>query len=292
MILSGEKKKELKMLSEIGEHILKSLVREGTRKILEFPDFTGEGTQKNQESSDTDPQINRTAKSGEKVIALSYDERDSVGGESICRGEILTVRSFHLGAYTFQERPAYYDPYLGETATPWHNAKSYMLVSDTSRAAVKYLDDIEASTKDCICGIADKVQEFKPGAKVGLVVTKEKIEIVLSEYEAVVLGCVPIFEEFIKGKYDVKGFVCSLGGIALDKDIVINNNWIKGSLQRACNEVKQGVCSKYRSINLMAGEKLIEDIAYRFSIEFGRESRKICDTICNPYMEYIVQALA
>lgn len=280
------------MLSEIGEHILKSLVREGTRKILEFPNFIGERTQKNQESSDTDSRINTTAKSGEKVIALSYDERDGVGGESIRRGEILTVKSFHLGAYTFQERPAYYDPYLGGVATPWHNAKTYMLVNDTSRAVVKYLEDIEANTMDCICGIADKVQGYKPRAKVGLVVSKEKIGIILSEYEVVVLGCVPVFEESIKGKYDVKEFIRNLGGVALNTDVVINNICIKGSLQRTCDEVKQGVCSKYHSINFDVREKLIEDIVYRFSIEFGRKSQKICDSICDPYMEYIVQSLA
>lgn len=276
------------MLSERNKRILMLLAGVAAQKILK-PSDPERGV--SDPSPDTDPRINRTAKPGEKVIALSNDDRAGVG-DAIHRGELLTVESFHLDAYTFQECPPCYDPYLGGTATQWHTAKFYMLVNDTSRAIVQYLDSIETSTEDRIQEIVRKVQEYKPKEKFGLVVSKEKIELVLSEYEAVVLGCTPVFEESIKGEYDVKEFICGLGGAVPDEDVVINNNRIKGSLQRVCGKVKQGISSTYHSINLTSGEKIIEDIACRFSAEFNRERRNICDTICDPYMEYIIQSLA
>lgn len=276
------------MLSEEEKNALKSLVRTGAR-IIRGSSHPEQGV--SDPSPDTDSGINRTAKSGEKVIALSYDDRAGVG-TSIRRGEILTVDSFHLDAYTFQERPAEYNPYLGDVAMPWHNAKSYMLVNDTSRAIVKYLDDIEASTKDCTHEIMRQVKEYKPQKKLGFVFSKKSVELVLSEYEALVLECAPVFEESIKKQYDVREFIHSLGGAAPDEDVVVHYDWIEGSLQSIRDQVKQGVCSKYHSVNWMAGEKLIEDITYRFDIAFGRASRRICDTICDPYMKYIVQSLA
>lgn len=276
------------MLSEEEKNALKSLVRTGTRIIR------GSSNPKQGVSNaplDTDSRTNGIAKSGEKVIALQYDDRAGVG-ESIRRGEILTVESFNLGSYTFQERPAEYNPYLGDVATPWHNAKSYMLVNDTSRTVVKYLNDIEASTRDCIDEIMRQVKEYKPQKKLGFVFSKKSVELVLSEYEAVVLECAPIFEESIKKEYDVREFIRSLNGTAPNEDVEINSGWIKGSLQKISDRAKQGICSKYHSVHWMAGERLGEDITYRFNTEFGRESRNICDTICDPYMKYIVQSLA
>ena len=35
------------------------------------------------------------------------------------------MKSYHLGAYTFQECPPEYDPYLGEEATRWFDAKNF-----------------------------------------------------------------------------------------------------------------------------------------------------------------------
>lgn len=159
---------------------------------------------------------------------------------------------------------------------------------------MKYLNDIEASAVDCIHGIVHKVQEYKSQKKVGLVFSKESIELVLSEYEAIVLECAPVFEESIKEQYDVREFIRNLGVAAPDKDVVIDNGWIDGSLQRICDKVRQGICSKYHSVNWMAGESLIEDITQRFNtgFEFSSERRNICDAICSPYMEYIIQALA
>lgn len=276
------------MLSEAEMQALKALVKTGAR-ILRGSSHPEQRV--SDPSPETDSGMNRTAKSGEKVIALSYDDRAGVG-TSIRRGEILTVKSFHLDSYTFQERPAEYNPYLGDVATPWHNAKSYMLVNDTSKAVVKYLDDIEASTMECILEIARKVEEHKPRNKIGLVSSKERIELVLAEYESIVLEGAPAFEKSIKEQYDVKKFIRSLGGAAPDEDVVVHYDWVKGSLQGICDKVKQGICSKYHSVNWMAGERLIEDVTYRFNTEFGRKSRSICDTICDPYMKYIVQSLA
>lgn len=276
------------MLSEAEKHVLEALVRGGAR-ILRGSSHPKQGVP--DASPDTDPGINRPARPGEQVIALAHDDRAGVG-ESIRRGEILTVESFHLGAYKFQERPACYDPYLGETATPWHNAKSYMLVNDTSKAIVKYLNDIEASTKDCIDEVMQKVKEYEPQKKLGLVFSEKSVEPVLSEYEALVLEFAPVFEGSIKKQYDVRGFIRSLNGTAPDEDVAIYNNWIKGSLQRISDQAKKGILYKYRGVNWTAGERLAEDIIYQFRTEFGRESRKICDAICDPYMKYIVQSLA
>lgn len=275
------------MLSEAEKHALEVLVTGGMRIIRgsshpkqEVPDA----------SPDTDSGINRPARSGEKVIALQYDDRAGVG-ESIRRGEILTVKSFNLSSYTFQERPAEYNPYLGDVATPWHNAKSYMLVNDTSRTVVKYLNDIEASTRDCIDEIMRQVKEYKPQKKLGFVFSKKSVELVLSEYEAVVLECAPAFEESIKKQYDVREFIRSLNGAAPDEDFAIHTDWIKGSLHGISDQVKKGILYKYRGVHWMAGERLIEDVTCRFNTEFGRKSRNICDAICDPYMKYIVQSL-
>lgn len=287
-MLFEEGKKAIEIVSEVGKYVLKSLAKEEARIIREISD-----PERSDPSLDTDSGMNRTARPGEKVIALSYDDRAGVG-ESIYRGEILTVKAFHLGAYMFEERPADYDPYLGEAATPWHNAKSYMVLNDTSRAVVKYLDSIEAGAVECMDGIAHKVEEYRPRKKIGLVCSKGSIGLVLSEYEAVVLECAPVFEAFIKEQYDVREFVRNLGGTAPDNDVVIDNDWIKGSLQKISDKVRQGIYSKYRSVNWMAGGSLIEDIIQRFNTGFGYsgEKRSICDAICDPYKEYIVQALA
>lgn len=275
------------MLSEAEKHVLEALVRGGAR-ILRGASHPKQGVP--DASPDTDSGTNRHARSGEKVIALAYDDRAGVG-ESIRRGEILTVESFHLDSYTFQERPAEYNPYLGDVAAAWHNAKSYMLVNDTSKAVVKYLNDIEASTKDCIDEVMQKVKAYKPQKKLGFVLTKGNIELVLSEYEAVVLECAPVFEESIKKQYDVGEFIRSLNGAVPGEDVEINSGWIKGYLQGISDQVREGILYKYRGVNWMAGEKLKEDVIYRFKTGFGSKGQKICDAVCDPYMKYIVQSL-
>lgn len=276
------------MLSEAEKHTLETLITKGMGIIRgssypkqEVPDAP----------SDTDSGINRHAKSGEQVIALAHDDRAGVG-DSIRRGEILTVESFRLGSYTFRERPAEYNPYLGDVAAAWHNAGSYMLVNDTSRAIVKYLDDIEASTRACMDEIMRKVKAYKPQKKLGPVFSKNSVELLLSEYEAVVSECAPVFEESIKKQYDVREFIRSLNGTAPDEDVEICSGWIEGYLQSISDKVKEGILYKYHRVNWMAGERIKEDVIYRFSTGFGSKGQKICDAVCDPYMKYIVQSLA
>lgn len=166
-----------------------------------------------------------------------------------------------------------------------------MLVNDTSKAIVKYLNDVEASTKDCLDEVLRKVKEHKPQRKSGPVFSTKSIELVLSEYEAVVLECAPVFERAIKKQYHVREFIRSLNGTAPDEDVAIHNGSIRGSLQRISDQVKKGILYQYRGVNWMAGKKLQEDVIGQFSTAFGRERRKICDSICDPYMKYIVQSL-
>lgn len=68
-----------------------------------------------------DPSI---ARPGEQVVALEDSPGEGLTYD-IHKGARYTVKSYHLGAYTFQECPPEYDPYLGEEATRWFDAKNF-----------------------------------------------------------------------------------------------------------------------------------------------------------------------
>lgn len=87
------------------------------------------------------------AREGEKVIAIKTDL--NMDEDTIMRGEILTVRRYHLGSYCFEERPAHYNPYLGDIGNPLYPASAFRTPDETATQIIAFLDDVEVNVSAC-----------------------------------------------------------------------------------------------------------------------------------------------
>lgn len=77
---------------------------------------------KEEECEEKDDNI---ADRGEKVMAAEDIGGDGVN-DSIIKGNIYTVNSYHMGAYNLKECGAVYNPYLGGTAAQWFQADRFI----------------------------------------------------------------------------------------------------------------------------------------------------------------------
>lgn len=111
---------------------------------------------KEEECEEKDDNI---ADRGEKVMAAEDIGGDGVN-DSIIKGNIYTVNSYHMGAYNLKECGAVYNPYLGETAAQWFRADRFIRMENEDsiqqvrdviecRAARKPFED---AVKGCMVG--------------------------------------------------------------------------------------------------------------------------------------------